>query len=81
VQDWRVTWGHGAEAALRRIPWRQAARIDAAVQHFARSGEGQVEWVEGSRSDFRLHVPPFVVLIELNAETRVLWVWSFARSG
>lgn len=64
---------------LRHIPWREAARVDAAVQRFAEAGEGDLEWVEGSHADYRLLVPGYSVLIELEAEEHVIDVWSVNR--
>lgn len=39
---WRVEWSYPALAALRAIPWRQAARVDAAVQRLAEHNEGEL---------------------------------------
>lgn len=64
---------------LRHIPWREAARVDAAVQRFAETGEGDLEWVEGSRADYRLIVPGYAVLIELDGEAHAIDVWSVSR--
>ena len=66
---------------LRLIPWREAARVDAAVLRFAEDGEGELEWVEGSRADYRLLVPGYGILIELDAEAHTIDVWSVARRG
>jgi hypothetical protein len=64
---------------LRFMPWREAARVDAAVQRFAETGEGDLEWVKGSRANYRLLVPGYGILIELDAEAHVLDVWSVTR--
>lgn len=76
---WRIKWSHGAAAVLRLIPWREAARVDAAVLAFAETGEGDLEWVEGTRADYRLIVAPFVVMLELDADAALMWVWSVNR--
>jgi hypothetical protein len=64
---------------LRLIPWREAARVDAAVQRLAETGEGDLEWVDGSRADYRLFVAPFVVLLELDPDAALMQVWSVSR--
>lgn len=76
---WGIKWRHGAAATLRLIPWREAARVDAAVQRFAETGEGDLEWVEGSRADYRLLLPGHSILIELDAAAHVIEVWSVTR--
>jgi hypothetical protein len=53
--------------------------VDAAVQRFAETGEGDLEWVEGSRADYRLLVPGYSILIELDAAAHVIEVWSVTR--
>ena len=63
------------------MSWREAARVDAAVQRFAEAGDGDLEWVEGSRADYRLFVPGYGILIELDAEAHRLDVWSVTRRG
>jgi hypothetical protein len=63
------------------MPLREAARVDAAVQRFAEAGDGDLEWVEGSRADYRLLVPGYGILIELDAEAHMVEVWSVARRG
>ena len=73
---WEISWRHGAAAKLRHIPWREAARVDAAVLRFAASGEGDLEWVNGSRATYRLLVPRYAILIELRAEEHTIDVWS-----
>lgn len=80
MQGWRVAWHHAPKAYLLRIDMREAARVDGAVLRFARTGEGDVEWIEGSRSDFRLYVPPYVVTFEIFEEERVLKVWGLNRA-
>jgi hypothetical protein len=76
---WEIRWRHAAFAMLRHIDWHDASRVDAAVIRFARSGEGDLEWVQGSRADYRLLVPGYSILIELHSEEHVLEVWSVNR--
>jgi hypothetical protein len=64
---------------LRHIPWPEAARVDAAVQRFAARGEGELEWVQGSRADYRLLIPGYGILIELHADEHIIEVWHLAR--
>jgi hypothetical protein len=53
--------------------------VDAAVIGFAETGEGDLEWVSGSRADYRLLIPGYSVQIELHAEARIVEVWSVNR--
>jgi hypothetical protein len=80
MQEWQIEWSYGAVAALKMIPWRQAARVDAAVQCFARTGEGNIEWI-GAGRDARLYVPPYVVKLDLNFDARLIRVWSLAKGS
>lgn len=32
---WRIVWSHAGLTSLQAIPWRQAERVDAAVQRLA----------------------------------------------
>ena len=66
---------------LRAIPWRQAERVDAAVQRFARTGDGNIERIGESMRFLRLRVLPFVLHIEVDAEEGILRVWSLSRQA
>jgi hypothetical protein len=79
MQYWQIEWGHGAKATLLFLPRSQAEKVDAAVQRFARTGTGRVEWMGSFRRHARLRVPPFVIEFELDAEAGVLWVWRLTR--
>jgi hypothetical protein len=48
--SWAHEWHPVAEDDLRRMHWREAARVDAAVQRLAESGQGGVEPVRGARN-------------------------------
>ena len=43
MRDWKLSWSIVAEEALRAIPWRDAARVDAAMIRFCRTGDGEIE--------------------------------------
>ena len=80
MQEWRVTWWFAAKAVLLSLPLREAARVDAAVLYFARSGVGDVEWIQGDPNGARLRVPPrYVLHVELDWDERILRVWSLRR--
>jgi hypothetical protein len=72
-------WTPAARAALLAMPWRDAARVDAAVQRFARTGEGQLSRVFAlDPRALRLRVSPYAVRLLLDPETGVLTVgWIF----
>lgn len=77
-----ISWSPAAEWALRAIPWRDAARVDAAVQEFARSGSGEVSRVypHDPRS-LRLKVSTYLVRMTLDPETLTLTVILVFRTS
>ncbi len=70
---------HAALWALRAMPWRDAARLDAAVQRFAVTGEGALTGVyAGDPRALRLRVHPYAIRLFLDPETGVLTVcWVY----
>lgn len=73
-----ILWTPAAVWALRSFDWREGRIIDAAVQKFARTGEGHVVRIEGSLLQMRLYVKPYVVRFNLDQNVGVLvvaWVW------
>ena len=79
--SWDLKWRPAAIAALRAMPWRQAARVDRAVMRFATKGEGWVERVEGDPTGLRLHAPPYVAILDVDSETTRLRVLAVYRRG
>ncbi len=80
MSSWEIVWSYPAAWMLRAIPWRQAARVDAAVQRFAQTGAGDIERIGESMRFLRLHVLPFMLHLEVNADEGILRVWSLSRS-
>lgn len=77
---WRIVWVQGAEDALRRMPWRDAARVDAAVQQLARTGRGSIYRLRDDHADLlRLLVPPYRVRLTLDRFEGVLYVGAVYR--
>ena len=79
--DDAINWLAAPMAALRAMPCRQAARVDAAVIRFAETGRGWVERVTGDRRGLRLLVPPYAVRLEIDMETGHITVLSVFRRG
>lgn len=82
MSAWRVDWKIAARAALRSIPWRDAARVDAAVMLLASSGQGELEGVTGDPRGAWLRLAGYRVRLELDTRTRqitVLYVWQSDR--
>jgi hypothetical protein len=77
-----IYWTPAARWALRAMPWRDAARVDAAVQQFAGTGEGQLTRVyERDPRALRLHVAPYAVRLYLDTDSGALTVgWIFRES-
>jgi hypothetical protein len=77
---WTIKWSYPAITALRAIPWRQAARIDAAVQRFVASGEGdRFRLASDDLLTVRLRVPPHIVRIGLESKAQIARVWYVYR--
>jgi hypothetical protein len=78
MAELEILWTPAAIWALRSFHWREGELLDAAVQKFARTGEGRVARVEGSSLRMRLYAPPYVVRFNLDQDTGVLvvvWIW------
>lgn len=73
---YRIAWSSPATQSLRAMPWRQAERVDAAVQRYAATGEGSRFRYEADEPlTFRLEVKPYIVRLSLDARERLLRVW------
>ena len=77
---WRLEWSHAARFALLTMPWRQAERVDAAVQLFSRTGSGDFRRAADDPTGGRLRVTPYVVYLTLDRPGHVLWVRYIYRS-
>ncbi|XXY48972.1 hypothetical protein WME91_54095 [Sorangium sp. So ce269] len=75
--SWRIEWSDPATASLRRIHPDEGQRVDAAVQHFARTGEGEfINLPDDHAVTVRLRVDPYVVRLTLDPIDGVIAVWS-----
>ena len=72
-------WTPAARWALLAMPWRDAARVDAAVMAFAATGEGRLTRVfAGDPRALRLHISPYAARLYLDPDDGVLTVaWVF----
>jgi hypothetical protein len=78
--NWRWEWLIPAERALRNMPWRDAARVDAAVQRFVATGEGAVLQLPTDLTvTVRLRVPPYGVRMNLDREAGTIYVVAVYR--
>ncbi len=70
-----VRWSSVCDADVRRIPWRTAERICAAVYALAATGEGPLEQTtDGGPSHFAVRVRGAVALARLDADSGVIFV-------
>ncbi len=77
---WRICWSIPAERMLRQIPWRDGARVDAAIMRFAETGEGDVLRLRTDDAvTLRLRVAPYGVRFTLDRFEGVLTVWSIYK--
>ena len=80
---WSVAWSAVAERDLLNLPWRLAARVDAAVMAFAegRKGEGSLERLSaGDPCRLRLRLPGASAFLWLDAGARVVNVARVLRN-
>jgi hypothetical protein len=78
MAELEILWTPAAIWALRSFHWRDGALVDAAIQNFARTGEGRVARIDESAIRIRLYVTPYVVRLNLDRSTGVLlvaWIW------
>ena len=78
-----LTWSKGAEAVFKNRRWNleEAARVDEAVQNFARTGEGDLVDVPGDPKGFRLLVPPYEVRLEIDEDEGTITVLDVCTMG
>ena len=77
---WRIEWSRLAERRLVELPWREAARVDAAVLHYTETGEGEIVRLQGDHAvTIRLRVGPTFVRISLDPFTGIMHVWTVYR--
>jgi hypothetical protein len=71
--NWSIAWSIVAERDLLSLPWRLAARVDAAIMAFAegRGGEGLVERMSAS--------DPYRLRLRLRGASAFLWLDAGAR--
>jgi hypothetical protein len=76
-----LRWSYPALFALKALHWTQAARIDAAVQRLARSGEGDVfQYRSDNAVTARLWVPPYVIRFTADAREGTILVLNVYRA-
>jgi hypothetical protein len=72
--SWRLRWSFAAIAGLRALPWRDAAKVDAAVLRLARSGEGDLDLEFGDLHGARLRVDRYLVRVEIEPAAKAITV-------
>ena len=78
--SWRLCWSEPALRSILDIPWRDAARVDAAIMAFAERGVGQVVRLRDDDAvTVRLRVGAFSVRISLNRLDGTMTIWSVYR--
>lgn len=75
--SWIVRWSFPAERSLLRLHWREASRVDAAVQRFAATGAGDVfRLASDDGITVRLRVGPHGIRMTYDRFDGVITVWS-----
>jgi mRNA-degrading endonuclease RelE of RelBE toxin-antitoxin system len=78
---WDVEWTPSGSTALRRIHWRDAGEVAAAVAHFAETSEGDVQRLSTDHAvTMRLRVGSYRVLATLDPWDGVMRVWFVYRA-
>jgi hypothetical protein len=63
------------------MPWRQAARVDVAVQRYAATGEGnRFRYESDAPLSWRLDVQLYVVRLSIDPRERLIRVWYIYRA-
>ena len=81
---WSIAWSAVAERDLLAVPWRLAARVDAAVMALAdgRKGEGTLERLTASDPHrLRLRLPGANAFLWLDHSERVVHVARVLRGS
>lgn len=79
---WSVEWSDVCIADVRRMSWRMAGRICAAVLEYAETGSAIVERANAQNMfELRLRVPGASAQIHLVPETRTIFVWRIYATG
>lgn len=76
---WEIVWSHAGLWALRRIPWRDACDVDAAVLRFAATGEGALERISDDPVGAVLAAPPYSIRLTLDPIDQLCTVWRIYR--
>ncbi|KYF64467.1 hypothetical protein BE15_09495 [Sorangium cellulosum] len=77
---WVVDWTLPARVALSRLHWLDAARIDEAVERFAKAGEGDFYRLpEDDAVTLRMRVGSYRVRLTRDVRERVLRIWWVYR--
>lgn len=80
ISAWRLQWTEPALRALRSLPWQQGARVDATVQRFAQTGEGDLVRLPTDHAvTIRLRATPYFVFMTADPTAHALTVWSIYR--
>ena len=78
--SWRLVWAETAEEALRRMDWRVAARVDAALINLAATGRGQLRRLPTDDAvTVRFAVPPYFVRLIVDRRDKVFFVVAIYR--
>jgi hypothetical protein len=78
---YEIAWSSPATLTLRAMPWRDAERVDASVQRFAATGEGnRFRYETDEPLSWRLEVQPYVVRLSVDPRERVIRVWYVYRA-
>ena len=67
--SWQVRWSNVCDNDVRRMHWRLATRICAAVLKYAETGRGTIERESGG---YRIRVNGAVALAHLDVTTRTI---------
>jgi mRNA interferase RelE/StbE len=77
----RIDWKPRAEKDRDRLDARMRARVLAAIERYAETGEGDVRALRGSRGELRLRVGDWRVRFALDFETATMVVLHVLPRG
>ena len=79
-EAWTLVWSHPGQRTLLQLHYLDGTRVDAAVQRFARTGEGRVEREPGTSIGLWLKVPPQLVRLSVDRVNRLVVVWWVGKA-
>ncbi|MGE0321135.1 MAG: type II toxin-antitoxin system RelE/ParE family toxin [Polyangiaceae bacterium] len=77
----KVEWTSKARKEFRNLDSVARRRVDAAIQHFAGTGEGDIKKVQGTTDEFRMRVGGYRVAFKIDWNRLVMTILHVGTRG